>query len=280
MTPTFQHKIVAGVGPEDSFAPVDLAAAEARLRDLPLELLCAYPAEERADGPHTTLTAVLHRVCAAWPGSTVSARNITGNPAEALIEASRAAALVVVGRDPRPHPGSVGAQVAAHSRCPTMIALPDAAPAPAGPVLVGVGMSPDDEPALGFAFEEAALRGVPLLAAHVWSGMPAGALTAVSPFAYDMKQAQGAADRMLAEALAGWSDKFPDVTVERMPLYDANAAKTLLDVSTLAGLVVVGARRHSRRSSQLLGTVTRMLMRHAHCPVAVIRATGPDGGGK
>jgi nucleotide-binding universal stress UspA family protein len=279
MITPFRRKVVVGVGPDGSLAAVDVAAAEAQRRELPLELLCAYPARERADGPHTTLAAILHRVCATWPELRVTARNLTGDPAEALIDASRGAALIVVGRDPHPHPDSVGAQVAAHAHCPTVIAPPELQATVDGKVMVGIAMSGDDDPAIGFAFEQAALRGVPLLAVHVWSGMPNAALAAVSPFAYDLKRAESAADRLLAEALAGWSEKYPDVTVERMPLYDASSAKTLLDASTEAGLVVVGARRHARRSSQLLGTVTRTLMRRAHCPVAVVRATGHDSGG-
>lgn len=279
MIVTIPRKVVVGVGPENSLAAVDTGAAEAQLRRLPLELLSAYPVDEHTGGPHTALTALLHRACATWPGLQVTARNLTGDPAEALIDTSRGAALMVVGRDPIPHPASVGAQVAAHAFCPTVIAPPELGAAGRGPVLVGIGMSPEDEPVTEFAFEEAAMRGVPLQAVHVWSGMPAAALGRVSPFAYDLKNAQNAADRVLAEALAGWAEKYPDVTVERMPLYDASIAKTLLDASSEAGLVVVGARRYAGRSSQLLGTVTRTLMRRAHCPVAVVRTTGHDTGG-
>ena len=107
-------------------------------------------------------------------------------------------------------------------------------------MLLGVGIVPDDEPAIGFAFETASLWRVPLLAVHVWSGIPSAAVGKVSPFAYDLHLCQAAADAMLADQLAGWAEKFPDVRVDRMPLYDVNPAQTLLDASAMAGLVVVG----------------------------------------
>jgi nucleotide-binding universal stress UspA family protein len=278
MSTVSQRKVVVGVSvgaDRSSLAAVDLAAAEAARRRLPLSLLQAHP-ELSGAGPHTTLTALLRRVCTSWPELAVTGRNVTADPGDALVEASRSATLVVVpGREGAVRPGGPGtapvwAQVAAHSYCPTLVVPPDPG-WPDGPVLLGVGMSGDDEPAIGFAFEEADLRQVPLLAAHVWSGIPASALGAVSPFAYDLSEARAAADRTLAETLAGWADKYPDVQVDRMPLYDVNPARTLRDASALASLVVVGARRHGRRSSQLLGTVTRALVEHAPCPVAVIR---------
>jgi nucleotide-binding universal stress UspA family protein len=270
--------VVVGVGGSgNSLAAVDLAAAEADQRRLPLLLVSAHPDTGDA-GSHTALTAVLRRVCTTWQGVAVSARQVRAEPAEALIEASRTAALVVVGqcgRGGEQRPGSVCTQVAAHAFSPTLIVPPGATQEPADrPVLLGLGMSPTDEPTIGFAFEEAALRRVPLLAVHVWSGIPASAQRTVSPYAYDLYEAQSAADRMLTEALTGWTEKYPDVKVDRMPLYDVNPARTLLDASALAGLAVVGARRHGRRSSQLLGTVARALIQHATCPVAVIRPTG------
>jgi nucleotide-binding universal stress UspA family protein len=269
----YEQRIVVGVdGSDGSLVAVDLAAAEAQRRKLPLLLLWAHPTHGLAGSP-IALTAVLRRVCATWPDVGATAHNVTGDPADALIEASRTASLVVVGRGGRPdesRPGTVCARVAAHAMSPTLV-VPTMPTSLEGPVLLGLGMSPDDEATTEFAFEEASLRRAPLLAAHVWSGIPANALRTVSPYAYDLYEAQAAADRMLAESLAGWSEKYPDVVVNRMPLYDANPARTLLDASALAGLVVVGARRHGRRSSQLLGTVARTLITAASCPVAVVR---------
>lgn len=268
-----RNRIVVGVdGRVSSLAAVDFAAAEAKLRGGSLLLLSACPGRA-ATGPHTTLTAILRRVCTAWPGMTITARNITGDPAEALITASRRAALLVVGRE-EPEVSrveSIGLQVAAHAFCPTVVVPPGATVPTDGAVLLGLGMTPDDEPTMAFAFQEAAARAVPLLATHVWSGVPDSALGRVNPFAYDVYRARDAVDRLIAEAVAGWAEKYPDVKVDRMPLYDLHPARTLLDAGSLAGLVVVGARRHGLRSSQLLGTVTRTLVRRSSRPVVVVR---------
>jgi nucleotide-binding universal stress UspA family protein len=140
--------------------------------------------------------------------------------------------------------------------------------------VVGVDPARGDEPAIAFAFEEAALRGVPLVAVHVWSGDPAGGLGTVDPYRYDLSAAWSAADRLLAEALAGWADRYPQVRVERQPRYDANVERAMLDAAEEAGLVVVGARRFPAFSPLLLGPVPRALIQRAACPVAVVRLTG------
>lgn len=266
--------IVVGVDRSDhSLAAVDLAIMEARARQVPLLLLTAHPHEERT-GPHTTLTALLRRVCSSWPGLAATARNVTGDPAETLIDASRHATLLVVGRRPgngsRPA-GSMTARVAAHSFCPTIVAPADAPGAPEAPVMLGLGMSPADEPAIGFAFEEAALREVPLRAVHVWCGVPAPAIGAISPFSYDLRQAQQTADQLVTDALEPWTNKHPGVKVEQMALYDPNPTRTLLDASHLAGLLVVGSHRPDLHGSLLLGVTARTLLQRATRPVAVLR---------
>lgn len=283
MSTCIRRQIVVAVTEGSLPAIVDLAAAEAVRRRLPLSLLQAHPDPDHR-GPHTSLTAVLRRVCTTWPELAVTGRNVTGELGEVLIEVSRSATLVVIAGGPLgdrrpapPGPAPAWARVAAHSHCPTLVVPPDLPARPHAPVLLAVGMSGHDDPAIDFGFEEADLRRVPLLAAHVWSGIPDSALGAISPYAYDLSQARAVADRALAETLAGWADKYPDVPVERMPLYDTNPARMLRDASALAGLVVVGARRPGRRSSQLLGPVTRTLAQHAACPVAVIRHPGPTG---
>ncbi len=266
------RNVVVGVdGRPSSWAAVDFAATEAVRRGVRLRLIAAHPG---GDGPRTTLTAVVRRVAVTWPGLMIGSRNVTADPADVLMRASRSASLLVVGRRERVagrRPGSLGAHLAAHALCPTVVVPPEAPSFDGGPVVLGIGMSPEDEAAIAFAFEEASVRDVPLLAVHVWANDPGTALSRVNPFAYDLAGAQAAADRAVAEVLAGWAEKYPDVRVERMPLYDVNPARTMLQVSDRAGLVVVGARRHSARSSHLLGGVTRTLIQEAVRPVAVVR---------
>src|SRR5690606_8621625 len=189
--------------------------------------------------------------------------NVTGDPADHLITASRTASLVVIGRGhpARPQPvGTVAARVVAHAYCPTAVVPPGSGAVDPSAVTVGLGLAPEDEPALAYAFEAAAVRGVPLQAVHVWSGIPATAVGAVSPFRYDRRTAEQAADRELADALAPWQRRYPRVRVERLPLYDVNPAQALNRIGGTNGLMVVGSHRHHLRSSHVLGRTTHALL--------------------
>jgi len=75
---------------------------------------------------------------------------------------------------------------------------------------------------------------------------------------------------LLAERLAGWSEKYPDVEVRRRVVRDRPAAE-LVDLSRTARLVVVGSRGRGGVRGLLLGSVGHALIHHAHCPVLVAR---------
>ena len=193
-----------------------------------------------------------------------------------LVQASHAASLVVVGA--RGHGGfaglsigSVAAQTAAHASCPVMVirgpsrdlpALP-----PPGPVVVGVDRSVHDRAALEFAFEEAALRGVPVVCVYVWwfaddVGEPRTE--------YDDAVLDAAARRVVAEVTADVSLRYPGVPVEHRPIRDMNPSAVLIEQSAHAGLVVVGCRGRGGFASLLLGSVSRDLIGHADASVAVV----------
>jgi hypothetical protein len=84
---------------------------------------------------------------------------------------------------------------------------------PAAHVLLGVDGSPANDPVVGFAFEEAALRCVPLVALHAWRHPVSTGPGDMLPLAYDLAEVEAEEARLLAEALAGWHDKYPDVTI-------------------------------------------------------------------
>ena len=70
--------------------------------------------------------------------------------------------------------GSIAGTVAAHGECPVVVIRGGDAEFGGRPVLVGVDGSPAGEAAIAFAFEDAASRGVPLIALHTWSDGIAG----------------------------------------------------------------------------------------------------------
>lgn len=98
-----------------------------------------------------------------------------------------------------------------------LIAHPDQAP-----VVVGIDGSPASEHATAIAFDEASRRGVHLVAVHTWSD--AGYELPDEPWT----EAQPEEDMLLAERLAGWQERYPDVTVRRVVCRD-QPARRLLD---------------------------------------------------
>ena len=163
----------------------------------------------------------------------------------------------------------------AQASCPVVVVRgsePDGTAPPPEPVVVGVHGSPTSEAAVAFAFEEASLRRVSLVAVHVWQDRLVEA--AVAPL-LDWEAIESDERQVLAERLAGWSSKYPDVAVRRLVAYD-RPARSLVEESGRAQLVVVGSRGRGGLHGLVLGSVSQALLHHAHCPVAVVRPAGGD----
>jgi nucleotide-binding universal stress UspA family protein len=279
-------------GSSASNTAVVFAAAEAKRRHLPLLLVHGYLeaiphlaygwnqqrelANAVRDDARRMLTDVELRAHAANPNLTIRSTLVAGGGASTLVELSRGANLVVVGARGRGgfadlRLGGVGAQVVAHAHAPVVVVRPPLASGPDAPVVVGLDGSPEADLAMGFGFEEASLRGLPLVALNAWWMLPLRNLGPTTPMRYDPVQAQDEADRMLAEAVAGWSDKYPDVRVLRIASHDMNPAQALVEASRDAAIVVVGRRGRGGFASMVLGSVSRTVVAHASCPVAVVR---------
>jgi nucleotide-binding universal stress UspA family protein len=82
--------------------------------------------------------------------------------------------------------------------------------------------------------------------------------------------------RLLAQRLAGWPEKYPDVHVDRV-VTEGRPAHSVLRAAVDAQLVVVGSRGRGGFAGLLLGSTSHALLHHAPCPVVVVRAeTRPD----
>lgn len=212
---------------------------------------------------------------AAAPGIRVDKEVVAGYPARVLrAESERAALLVVGGRGVGGVlgllVGSVAVSMAARAACPVVV-VPDTGnePVPAdAPVVVGVDGSSHSEAAVAFAYEAASLRGAPLVAVHAWSDLPFDAEGAPM---IDWNVIQPAEQEVLAERLAGWAEKFPDVDVRRVVVQD-RPAHALLEQAARARLLVVGSRGRGRLPALVLGSVSNAVLHRARCPVAVVRA--------
>lgn len=281
--------VVVGVdGSASSLEAVDLAAREAALRGRPLRIVHAFiwpylhvPLGPSPYGPaegglrheaERLLADACARARSAAPDTPAHGELITGAAATVLRECSHSAALLVVGDRGLGGftgllVGSVAVQLAAHATCPIIVAR--GAADPTKPVLLGVDGSPANDPAVGFAFEEAALRGVPLAALHTWTHPVSTGAGDMLPLVYDAADVEAEEARVLAEALAGWHDKYPDAVVHRK-LLRGGARKALIEATRGAQLVVVGARGRNGFTGLLLGSVSQAVLHHAACPVAVV----------
>jgi nucleotide-binding universal stress UspA family protein len=160
--------------------------------------------------------------------------------------------------------GSVVLSVAVHASCPVVVVRggqhPDEhADEAALPVVVGVDDSASGRLAARFAFAEARMRGCQLVAVRAWrpGADPTGELETAERVA-------------LRESLAESHQVFPEVPLSLRLVAD-RPAKTLIDASEQAQLVVVGSRGMGGFRGLLLGSVGQQLLHHAHCPVAVVR---------
>ena len=127
--------------------------------------------------------------------------------------------------------------------------------------------------ALGFAFEEAALRLARLTVVHAWSSFlpapgpgdqQAGAERAAASSCH---LSPGMAAR-LRDMVAGWQEKYPGVEAEAEIMH-AHPAHLLAAASDSAGLVVLG-RRPDGTDSPRLSSVIHGVLHHARGPVAIV----------
>ena len=164
---------------------------------------------------------------------------------------------------------AVGAQVAAHGSCPTVVIRDVPRPGAEG-VVVGLDGSPAAMSALDFAFQAASRAGSRLIAVHAWD-VPSYDLIVVPDGPVPLPLSDVADDevRLAAEALAGFRDEYPDVTVEER-LVRAPAVQALVDASAEASLLVVGTHGRSPALGALLGSVSHGVLHKASIPVAVV----------
>ena len=168
--------------------------------------------------------------------------------------------------------GSTAVELVARGRSPVVVvrgAQPAGEVPTTGPVVVGVDGSPASDAATALAFEEASMRGVELLAVHTWAEFDADNGYA-SRLEIDWEVAEKTETERLTVRLAGWDEKYPDVTVRRLVTRD-RPVRCLLEHSADAQLLVVGSRGHGEFSGMLLGSTSRALIYHAPCPLLVAK---------
>jgi nucleotide-binding universal stress UspA family protein len=284
--PVPRGAIVVGVdGSPSSDLALDWAVLECTRRGLPLHIIHAFPEgypmtnvgvwyaigslRQNADRVRADASAHAHR---ANPELVVTCSNPALGPAAALVSASELADTVVVGASGRRAGGlllgSISVQVASHARAPVVVVHDT--PAPLGsPVVVGVDGLALSKNAIAYAYAQASSRGVGLTVVHGWWLEYFEGTTASAIWSVDWQKFAEREQALIAESLAGWQEKYPDVEVRRHSVHGV-PVEALVRQSENACLVVVGTRGRTGFGELLLGSVSQGVMHRAHCPVAVV----------
>ena len=188
-----------------------------------------------------------------------------GSAARVLCERSRDADMVVVGSSghgelPGWRLGSVAWQVAGHASGRVVIVRGAWRPAnrAPGPVVLGVDGAAAGQAAIGFAFDEAALRDVPLATVC--------ALTDAAGRLGGSRRLEEDVDQMLDSE----AKEHPEVSVARHVLAGTPRA-VLLVASADAQMLVVGARGRGGLDEMTLGSIAQAVLQYAPCSVGVVR---------
>lgn len=286
-----KYGILVGVdGSPESEAAIRWATSEAILRDQPLTLMHAIPpvvvswpaayleasfVESQETSAHEAIEKAQKTVQASagqsQPPPVRTEMTHTDAPS-ALVAGSRDAYMSVIGSRGmgplgRTLLGSVSSGLVHHGHGPIAIIHAEESQAPdvVSPILLGIDGSPASEEATSLAFDEASRRGVGLVALHAWSDV--GVLPVLG---MDWHKYEDEGHEVLAERLAGWQERYPDVHVERRIVCD-QPARWLVDESQQAQLVVVGSHGRGGFSGMLLGSVSSKVAQAAKVPVIVVR---------
>jgi nucleotide-binding universal stress UspA family protein len=193
-----------------------------------------------------------------------------GKPVPALVELSRGAQMVVIGRRGRTgrhsrQLGSVCAGLIHQAHCPVAVISDEGLSLQSSvrlPVLVGIDGSQASESALAVAFDEASWRGVDLVVLRVlWEAD-------ASFFGMEWSALQSTASKTLADSLTAWRGRYPEVNVQVVVEFE-HPARRLLEQSEEAQLVVVGSHGRGALAEMLLGSVSSAVTQAAHTPVLV-----------
>ncbi|GGX38917.1 universal stress protein [Streptomyces chryseus] len=275
------HVVVGTDGSRAATHALDQAAGEAHRRQVPLEIVHAWPwggaYEPLADDAPDILARAAQHVADQELGLQVTTAAVADDAAEVLVGRSRTAALTVVGTRGNGGfkgllLGSVSLRVAAHCRGPLLVVRNEPAMRTIpSPHTVVVGMrGEEDDPAAVFAFAEAVRRDARVSIVHAW--------------AYDQndrthsdRASRARQEDATAElVVAALHKEHPFVRLDSRSVRVA-PARALIDAGATGTVVVIAAHRRKSGLGLQLGPVAHALLHHARCHVVLVPVVSPTG---
>ncbi len=279
--------VIVGVdGSTSALQAVLLAVREAAWRDSPLRIVHAFgwalapvPVGPGSGGPldgglrhdaERLLAEAAALAAQTDPSVKVTTELIDGVPSPVLLAVADSAELIVLGDRGLGGftgllIGSVAVQVAAHSPVPVLVAR--GVLGYSGPVVVGVEGPPESSSALDWAFREAEIRDVELLAVHTWTPPTGISLRDMLPLAYKSDVSQDSEEQLLEQALRSHGSSPVSV---RQHVVSGRPASVLVGLSENAQLIVVGSRGRGGFAGLLLGSTSQQVLHHSRCPVMIV----------
>jgi nucleotide-binding universal stress UspA family protein len=197
-----------------------------------------------------------------------------GSAGAALREISKEAAMVVVGTHDK-HWLDGGPltdralQIVSASDCPAAVIPAEQGTGNRG-VVVGVDGSEEATQAVQFAAAEADRSGDELTVVLAFR-TPARWLEKQLPSSGLAESIVEENTIVLAESVAGLSDKYPDLVIHRRLETETEPGKALVNIAADARLLVVGSRGRGGFSRLLLGSTAHAVLLNVPCPTVVTR---------
>lgn len=269
-----RRRVVAGLA-EDQPATLRFAIDEARLSGLDLEVVhCAGHVnygtriinkiyfDNWLEAAEHVLDVARKSVAREFDPPRTHYRMADHAPVDELLQVSTEAAEIIVGSDnpswfARMLAPAVARTLAFTAVCPVVV-VPEHTPTrqSAHGVVVGIEGDRPEEHVLRYAFEHADYRGRELRVVHA---LPADAWVGEV-------EAHHAA---IAEALAGWSEKYPDVTVTQT-FVEGDPSRVCARATMGAELLVIGQPRGNRIPFGFDKPLSKSLLQEATGPVAIV----------
>lgn len=166
--------------------------------------------------------------------------------------------------------GSTSSRLAMQAPCPVAVVRAgqerETSPS-ARRVVAAVDGGTASDLVLDMAFDECEIRGAGLTAVHTYT--PPSLAFSEDAGVREWPELHEREELLLAERLAGWRAKHPDVDVVAKTMH-GYSAPALVAESARAAVIVMARGGRGRLRDAVIGTPCREVLHHARCPILII----------